>query len=937
MSEKSLTPSETVIIEEIAKSRDPSTWERFKRYLKTSGSQLAKGLREIREMTDPFQYAGYVGEMVPHMLPGAGIHDAHQSFLSGQENLREGNYGQAAMDYLYGTADAALEMFPPTTLLPSLGIFAGPLAVKPLRGMDDAMKALDRGEDASEVWRRTGWGRNAAGQPIWEIDDSMARVDPDRMLPSGRSVSDELSALGASSMHNHQHQSIPLKDFIDHPEMMRQYPDIMNEYRVKLSHEIPKDAAAVDTSGKMLHLSPKNTDLSDPYVRSMTLHEMDHMVATQEGFPRGGGRGTDRPFDGMIYPEDYYDAHNDWYNYFFGDVKPRLDDEYGEELVGAALERHAKGRPYDLDRMIEQRLSPDMLEEYRRLDRFRHRFSVDGVSRGPNEPWEFYMRGAGETQARNVQTRMDMTPAQRRSAHPRSTEDVSRSQQWVRIDDGGGSVSYGNQRAMLNPVDLNREPVRFIIDPTEAQIRDMPNAYDYTASDGRTYIWDNPDMHEGHIEDWITSHPPDASDPDAFTVKNFYSMGPEEVAGHKVFVNPTSGQARALSEKAGHGLRYVADAEGNLYMWDAFNLSHGDVMLHYGIPDDMYGSAGFTRGTNDAVDVAKRFAADRRPRQSELDIPQPRTHATFEAQPYAGHGHLPGSVGADYQTKQAFADDPRSSWADPNGNDAIYSGAGIETPIYPMQGAYVPPDGPAEFNPGMVSHPDGATPEMLQGGEALRAYIDAQGAGAAHSVTPDVTGQSVFMQKVTPGASTPENLQQVQRMAAERGLPDVVDVNEGLTATSFYPEPKVAQGDMEKLITDLTATGRYSKATPSRVEGVYAGFEDAWKGGIGSGEVTGQLLETLDSLPEGVRKSLDNNPHIAQKALDRFSRDAEWSKQWGVTREDIQKARQIIGEGKGWIERLRREIGRGTLPAIILAPLAGYLAGEGLRGSEHDA
>ena len=40
------------------------------------------------------------------------------------------------------------------------------------------------------------------------------------------------------------------------------------------------------------------------------------------------------------------------------------------------------------------------------------------------------------------------------------------------------------------------------------------------------------------------------------------------------------------------------------------------------------------------------------------------------------------------------------------------------------------------------------------------------------------------------------------------------------------------------------------------------------------------------------------------KALN--NRDQKWSLKWGPPREDIQNARMIIGQGRGWIDRRKR-------------------------------
>jgi hypothetical protein len=57
--------------------------------------------------------------------------------------------------------------------------------------------------------------------------------------------------------------------------------------------------------------------------------------------------------------------------------------------------------------------------------------------------------------------------------------------------------------------------------------------------------------------------------------------------------------------------------------------------------------------------------------------------------------------------------------------------------------------------------------------------------------------------------------------------------------------------------------------------------------------------------------------------LARLERDEQWAATWGATRADIQNARKIIGDGPGWIGRLRVAVRRKEiLPAIATALVA---------------
>jgi hypothetical protein len=327
--------------------------------------------------------------------------------------------------------------------------------------------------------------------------------------------------------------------------------------------------------------------------------------------------------------------------------------------------------------------------------------------------------------------------------------------------------------------------------------------------------------------------------------------------------------------------------------------------------------------------------------------------ATYEAQPGPNTRHLSGSMNASEAERAAFANDSRSTWANaPGGRDAIYggltigeTGAGMRVrPTQKMQGLYQPPGGLLEANPGEVARPlvafdagKGGTKSMtkfdralLNAGEATRAYIDAQDAGAAHK--PWIGGRaadsnSLFLPQ--NGPATKEQLLAVRDAASKYGLGDVVDTGQGLTVTQFYPgAPPMA--NPKGLLADITAasptTGRAERV---KVDSIYQDFVDAWKQPEGSGNATRQLLKELNVTPQ-IRAAFDKNPYIAQNALSRLERDEQWAAKWGATRQDIQNARRIIGEGPGWITRLDEALKKGALlPAVAGAVLLGASASQG--------
>ena len=109
-------------------------------------------------------------------------------------------------------------------------------------------------------------------------------------------------------------------------------------------------------------------------------------------------------------------------------VKRYVDDAYAKwsERLGVKSDKN----PYGVDKFdatyfemdTADLASKSLRKEYNEL------FPIVKGDAG-----DLYKRHAGETEARNVQTRMGYTPEQRRSTPPWKTEDVPRNKQIIRL------------------------------------------------------------------------------------------------------------------------------------------------------------------------------------------------------------------------------------------------------------------------------------------------------------------------------------------------------------------------------------------------------------------------------------------------------------------------------------------------------------------------
>ena len=326
--------------------------------------------------------------------------------------------------------------------------------------------------------------------------------------------------------------------------------------------------------------------------------------------------------------------------------------------------------------------------------------------------------------------------------------------------------------------------------------------------------------------------------------------------------------------------------------------------------------------------------------------------ATHESQPYVDAGHLPRLADATPEEKRAFAGRLDSKWDNaPGGRDAIYAGTRLDDtgyavrtrPTTDMQGMYTPPNGAMEFNPGQVARPlvsfnateriptsigfdivnkvkevPRADASILNAGESVRSYIDAQGSGAWHK--PWLGGQKGKSNSLSigrdVGPASPEEMIRMQDIGGKYGLGDVIDTGQGFTMTNFDgatpKKPKEWKGILSELNNEL------SGVTINRAK-IDSGYIPMFEAGSGAGQATRRMLKTMDSVPSGTRKAMDNNPDIPKNALARLERDESLAAKYGATREDIQNARRIIGEGPGWIGRLKKALESGAvLPALAM-------------------
>ena len=229
------------------------------------------------------------------------------------------------------------------------------------------------GASRDAIWDETGWFKGVDGKWRFEIDDSASEY---------------------SSYHG--------KPFMRHKPMYQAYDDLRDVRLIDGKKNV--DGGAYIPKGKY---SDEMIAVSGSDKRSVALHEYQHGIQQREGFADGG-----QPDEFSRLPAP--DANDALVLKKFIE-RAGGDDEWqaGIDAFKAALGRE----PSFIAKTAARNYDVQTLQD-----------AVD--------PYQAYRRLSGETEARNVQTRRDFTPAERRARPPWTTEDVPDDQQIVRFGSG---------------------------------------------------------------------------------------------------------------------------------------------------------------------------------------------------------------------------------------------------------------------------------------------------------------------------------------------------------------------------------------------------------------------------------------------------------------------------------------------------------------------
>jgi len=199
------------------------------------------------------------------------------------------------------------------------GIFIGKSSPMWNKMMQKEAEKLEKAKvSPEEIWKATGTGRGIGGAWRQEIDDSAMTLK--KSIPSG--------------WNN-------LEDVLNHPELLKAYPSLRQSeltYSVNLPKNVSGGARPMSGSPEKTYFELNKLDPLDEKTSTL-VHELQHHIQRQEGFPQGGNIHTAKPVAQKLYGKN---------------VTPNQIEDTYRRLGGEVEAEIARARQYLSDKQRRQ-------------------------------------------------------------------------------------------------------------------------------------------------------------------------------------------------------------------------------------------------------------------------------------------------------------------------------------------------------------------------------------------------------------------------------------------------------------------------------------------------------------------------------------------------------------------------------------------------------
>jgi hypothetical protein len=297
-----------------------------------------------------------------------------------------------------------------------------------------AVQMEQDGVDNETIRKETGWFLGMDDKWRFEISDDEVKTKAPFAENSAREFGD-IYKDNKNSFDN----VITIGDILDAPnlfaaypefESMRVYPDMVDPHTSSFSA-----VSKIVRIGSKKLMGEAKSDL---------LHEIQHAIQRIEGFARGGSQEEFKPsqqqrddINALSWRKEIEQFAEEKGEKVYGF---ETDEEF--ELNYNLLSKELINR-YIADDMEEILLSPDIIERSKKdwFDKgssYRKKLEAEAdiFLRTTGSPFDKYQRLAGEIEARDTQSRMNLTDAQRKDSTPYVSQGISKEDAIVRFGDG---------------------------------------------------------------------------------------------------------------------------------------------------------------------------------------------------------------------------------------------------------------------------------------------------------------------------------------------------------------------------------------------------------------------------------------------------------------------------------------------------------------------
>lgn len=329
-----------------------------------------------------------------------------------------------------------------------------------------AVDMTEEGKDAKTIRLATGWEKGVDGKWRYEIDDTKFKIDfvyksiefrkenpryeeLENKLEElnydweklTKEEQEEFEKLSEKFNEGYYKNEATLEEILDAPELFKSYPELKKAV-VKFKYN-PGEVAGRYLQGKIIdeffeieenyHEIEINTlpnSDNEEKIKSILLHEIQHAIQRIEGFAKGGNieqfKKEIEKRNPLTKAQEKLVEDVDVYN---KNVENKEQFTLLDFMKGQIKFDNKEGL-YDDDFIKSYLLSEeDILSAYNqnkaKLEKFKNELKNEQSS------FDKYYSLAGEVEARNVQTRMTLTPEERQNKLLAETMDIARDEQII--------------------------------------------------------------------------------------------------------------------------------------------------------------------------------------------------------------------------------------------------------------------------------------------------------------------------------------------------------------------------------------------------------------------------------------------------------------------------------------------------------------------------